>query len=272
MEKYRELFDLIQKEPLPPIHTVNKRKNGTVFCSEISVTGYSIEDKPYMFAVLRDITERREAEEQVRKSLHEKELLVKEVHHRVKNNLTVIHSLLKLQSRYVEEERYREMFNDSMGRIKSMATIHEKLYRSEDLAKINFSDYISDMTDSLYRSYELSPGKVTLKKDVEKVTLGIDASIPCGLIVNELISNALKYAFPEDRKGEIKLSLRMKGRDEIELTVSDNGVGIPEGLDYRKTDTLGLNLVRDLVGQLGGIMELNREKGTEFQITFRKRN
>jgi PAS domain S-box-containing protein len=272
MEKYRELFDLIQKEPLPPIHTVNKRKNGTVFCSEISVTGYSIEDKPYMFAVLRDITERREAEEQVRKSLHEKELLVKEVHHRVKNNLTVIHSLLKLQSRYVEEERYREMFNDSMGRIKSMATIHEKLYRSEDLAKINFSDYISDMTDSLYRSYELSPGKVTLKKDVEKVTLGIDASIPCGLIVNELISNALKYAFPEDRKGEIKLSLRMKGRDEIELTVSDDGVGIPEGLDYRKTDTLGLNLVRDLVGQLGGIMELNREKGTEFQITFRKRN
>jgi PAS domain S-box-containing protein len=272
MEKYRELFDLIQKEPLPPIHTVNKRKNGTVFCSEISVTGYWIEDKPYMFAVLRDITERREAEEQIRKSLKAKELLLKEVHHRVKNNLTVIHSLLKLQSQYVEEERYREMFNDSMGRIKSMATIHEKLYRSEDLAKINFSDYMSDMADSLYQSYGLSPGKVTLKKDVEKVTLGIDASIPCGLIVNELVSNALKYAFPEDRKGEIKLSLRMKSSDEIELKVSDNGVGIPEGLDYRKADTLGLNLVRDLVGQLGGIMELHREKGTEFKITFRKRN
>jgi PAS domain S-box-containing protein len=271
MGKYRELFNQIQKETVSPVQTVNKRKDGTVFCSEITVTGYRIEDEPYMFAVLRDITERREAEEQMRKSLKEKEVLLKEVHHRVKNNLSVIYSLLKLQTKYVKEERYREMFHESMDRIKSMAIIHEKLYRSDDLAKINFGDYLTDMVDSLYLSYGLSPGKVTLKKDVEKITLDINFSVPCGLIVNELVSNALKHAFPEGREGEISLSLRRKSKGEIELTVSDNGIGMPEGLDYKKTNSLGLTLVKSLVSQIGGKIELYGEQGTGFRITFRKR-
>jgi PAS domain S-box-containing protein len=233
-----------------------------------------IEDdgKPlYIDGIIFDITDRKFLEEKIRRSLEEKELLMKEIHHRVKNNMTVISSLLRLQAGKIKDTRYKEMFNDSMNRIKSMASIHEKLYRSEDLAKIVFSDYIEDMADNMYASYGLSPHRIALKKDIEKITLGIDSATPCGLIVNELLSNSLKYAFPEDRGGEIRVSLRAHGEDEIELKVSDNGVGMPEGLDFRNTDTLGLNLVNALAGQLQGKIEINREQGTEFRITFRRR-
>jgi two-component sensor histidine kinase len=150
-----------------------------------------------------------------------------------------------------------------------MASIHEKLYRSEDLSRIVFSDYIADMADRMYESYGLSPHAVKLTKDIERIVLGIDAATPCGLIVGELLSNALKYAFPEGREGEIRVSLR-EHDDEIELTVSDNGAGIPEGLDFRNADTLGLNLVNALVRQLQGNMEVFGEHGARFQITFRR--
>jgi two-component sensor histidine kinase len=160
------------------------------------------------------------------------------------------------------------MFNDSMNRIKSMALIHEKLYQSEDLSKINFSNYIKDIVDKIFMSYGMDLHTL-LKKDIEKVTLGIDAAIPCGLIVNELISNSLKHAFPEGREGEIKVAIRRNDKDEVEITISDNGVGMPEGLNFRNTDSLGLSLVNILTKQLHGNIELDREKGTEFKITFK---
>jgi two-component sensor histidine kinase len=163
-----------------------------------------------------DITDSRNAEMQIQASLKEKEILLQEIHHRVKNNMTVIHSMLELQSGYIKDIRYKDMFRESMARIKSMALIHEKLYRSKDLTSINFSEYISDMTDDIFISYGLNSGKVRLKKDIDQITLGIDTAIPCGLIVNELLSNSLKYAFPEGMEGEITVALCMNDKEEVE--------------------------------------------------------
>lgn len=216
-----------------------------------------------------EIAERRKAEEKVRKSLIEKEVLLKEIHHRVKNNLAVVSSLLRLQSAKARDEHYREMFNDSVNRINTMASVHEKLYQSDDLTKILFSTYIKDMVNDIFASYGLSP-RVKLITDIEQITLGIDASIPCGLIINELITNSMKYAFPEGREGEIRVCIHAHDKGYIQLAVSDNGVGMPEGLDFRNTDSLGLNLVKDLVGQLQGKIELSRENGTGYKITFKQ--
>lgn len=220
-----------------------------------------------MFGVSQDITERKQMEKQIMASLKEKEVLLQEIHHRVKNNMTVISSLLKLQADKVTDEYYKELFNESTNRIKTMALIHEKFYRSDDLSRIVLSDYLKDMMDSILGSYGINARKVHLKKDLEKITLAIDASIPCGLIVNELLSNSLKYAFPDGRSGEIRVSLR-KNNGTVELSVGDDGVGLPGDLDFRNTGSLGLNIVCALVGQLRGSIELHRERGTEFLITF----
>ncbi|MBL7031654.1 MAG: PAS domain-containing protein [Nitrospira sp.] len=217
----------------------------------------------------KEIVERMKAEKQIMAALEEKEVLLQEIHHRVKNNMTVIHSLLELQSRNVEDVQYKEMFRESMARIKSMALIHEDFYQSRDLANINFGDYLDRLTDRMYLSYELQHDKVKLNKDIEQVTLGIDTAIPCGLIVNELFSNSLKYAFPDEREGEIRVALSMKDKKEVELTVGDNGVGMPEDMDYKTTRSLGLNLVNALVTQLRGRLEMQTKQGTEFKISFR---
>jgi PAS domain S-box-containing protein len=216
-----------------------------------------------------DISERKQAEEKIKATLKEKEILMKEIYHRVKNNMSVVSSLLRLQSSKVGDERYRAMFDDSASRIKTMAAVHEKLYQSENLTEIIFSDYIRDMVNNIYESYGQS-SRIKLITDIEAITLEVKASIPCGLIVNELITNSMKYAFPEGRVGEIMVSLHENDKDEIELTVGDNGVGMPEELDFRNTDSLGLSLVNALVEQLQGEVELIREKGTRYKITFRK--
>ncbi|RJR18149.1 MAG: PAS domain S-box protein [Nitrospiraceae bacterium] len=224
-----------------------------------------------MFGVVQDITERKGMEDRIRASLKEKEVLLQEIHHRVKNNMTVISSLLKLQADKVTDEYYKELFNESTNRIKTMALIHEKLYRSEDLASIVFSDYLRDMMDNIMCSYEIRAHKVRLNKELDRITLALDTAIPCGLIVNELLSNSLKYAFPDSMSGEIRVTLR-KNNDKVELTVGDNGVGLPPDLDFRNPRSLGLNIVNALVGQIRGNIELHREQGTEFLITFSSDN
>jgi Amt family ammonium transporter len=204
-------------------------------------------------------------------SLKEKEVLLREIHHRVKNNMQVISSLLRLQSRNVKDEQQIEMLKESQNRIKAMALIHEKLYRSKDLANIDFNDYIKNLVNDLFISYKVSTGKITMKMNIEAVSFGIDTAIPCGLIVNELVSNSLKYAFPGGKDGEIKISLRTLEEGDIELIVSDNGVSIPKDLDFRNTESLGLRLITNLTEkQLQGKVELNRNKGTEFQIKFKE--
>lgn len=217
--------------------------------------------------VLFDITARKRAEEQLKTSLHEKEILLKEIHHRVKNNMQVISSLLNLQSSYVSDTQALEIFQDSQNRVRSMALIHEKLYRSKNLAEIDLGEYVNDLVTYLFRSYKAYGKGITLKVQAEDVHLGIDAAVPCGLIINELISNALKHAFPNNHQGEILVELQ-KNQQQISLCISDNGIGFPPDLDFQKTNSLGLQLVNTLVGQLDGTIELQNGSGTTFKINF----
>ncbi len=225
--------------------------------------------------ITEDITDRKLAEEMIMASLMEKEVLLKEIHHRVKNNMQVISSLLSLQARQIIDKKDIELFNESRNRIASMALVHEKLYNSKDLANIDFKDYISSLVNGLFTFYGASAKKVILKMSVEDISLSIDTAIPCGLIINELVSNSLKYAFPEEKKGELKIVLDKAGTDDNDTSysviISDNGIGIPEGIDIRKTKTLGLQLVTNLVEhQLQGSLQLERSGGTSFTILFRE--
>jgi PAS domain S-box-containing protein len=215
-----------------------------------------------------DLTNRKQAEGQLRAMLSEKEALLMEVHHRVKNNLQVISSLLKFQSNYVTDERALQMFGESQGRIRSIALVHEKLYRSLDLARVDSAEYIRDLVVQLFRLYHVPPTDVTLEMDVDEVMLDLDTAIPCGLIINELVSNALKHAFSAGRAGKVCVSLHSHG-DQLALTVSDDGVGLPDDLDYRSARSMGLQLVNTLVEQLEGTLGVeSAERGTVFSVTF----
>ncbi|WP_414470579.1 sensor histidine kinase [Methanobacterium sp. ACI-7] len=183
-------------------------------------------------------------------------------------------SLLNLQSAFVEDRDAFEVFKESQNRIKSMALIHEKLYQSEDLTRIDFAEYIRSLVFHLFRSYSVDLGTIIPIINVEDVLFDIDISIPCGLIINELVTNSLKYAFPKFRdnisdghKNKIKVDLRLNGEKTI-LTISDNGIGLPKGLNFNDTRTLGLKLVNILVNQIGGKIEVENSKGAEFRIEF----
>ncbi len=219
---------------------------------------------------LRDITERKAAEDRLQASLSEKEVLLREVHHRVKNNMQVISSLLSLQSRRVQDPGVQEMFRESQRRIRSMALVHERLYQSSDLSRIEFSQYIRNLASHLFQSYQVSSNRVHLRLDTEEVFININTAIPCGLILNELVSNALKHAFPEGRTGEVAVELRRAPADRYLIRVSDDGVGYPRSLDFRSTETLGMQIVNTLVAQIDGAIEFSRERGTVFAITFQE--
>lgn len=218
-----------------------------------------------------DITERKHAEERLKASLREKEVLLKEIHHRVKNNLQVISSLLKLQAGYIKDKQTLEILQESQNRVRAMALIHEKLYQSKDLAKTDFAEYVRNLTRNIIRSYG-NPHNIQLKIDVAEIRLSIDAAIPCGLIINELVSNSLKYAFPSnmpiEQTCEIYINLHTTSPENYVLTITDNGVGLPEHIDFRNTPSLGLQLVCTLTEQLQGTIDLDRHNGTQFQLTF----
>ncbi|CAJ36932.1 histidine kinase N-terminal 7TM domain-containing protein [Methanocella arvoryzae] len=218
-------------------------------------------------AMLTDITDRKYADEQLKISLKEKEALLKEVHHRVKNNLQIITSLLNLQSTGMDDPKYTGMIRDSQNRIKSMALVHEQLYKSRDLSNIDIAEYLNSLINNISRSYNQASGRVTLRTDIETINVDIDRAVPIGIIVTELVSNAYKYAFPEAREGEIWVELRRDG-GKIMLTISDNGVGLPEGLEIGKTGTLGLQLVEMLTQQIDGELEIGKGERTEFKITI----
>jgi PAS domain S-box-containing protein len=216
-----------------------------------------------------DITERMRAEEALRQSLRDKELLMKELHHRVKNNLAVVSSLLRLQSGQVKDEESRGYFLESQNRVNAISMIHEKLYRSATFSKVNFSEYIRELAGQLFKIYKVNASRIRLNINIPDIMLDIDTMIPCGLMVNELISNVLKYAFPDDRDGELTIGLSEAEDKEYSLSISDNGAGIPEGMDINNIETLGMRIVTALVSQIGGTLQLSREGGTEFSITFR---
>ena len=221
-----------------------------------------------LLGITRDITKRKTAEDRLRKSLREKELLLREIHHRVKNNMVVISSLLRIQSGFLCDPRSVEIFRESQNRIGTMMRIYDKLYRSPDLTTVNFNEYISDLTTSLFDSYNLKPDRVTVELKLADAPIDIEKAIPCGLIINELISNALKYGFPDGRKGKITVSLHPLDENVVELVVCDDGIGMPDSVDIHTTNTFGVQLVSLLVKQLGGECQLKRENGTEFRISF----
>jgi PAS domain S-box-containing protein len=216
-----------------------------------------------------EITERERAEKQLKASLAEKEVMLREIHHRVKNNLQVISSLVSLQVDNLIDDRVREELNDVRDRVRSMAMIHEKLYLTNDLAQLNFADYATSLLRSLWRSHSTLANKVRLNLAVVPVALSIEAAVPCGLILNELAGNALKHAFPNDSGGEVTVGLEHDTTTSaICLWVRDNGVGLPSGLDWRRSPSLGLRLVQILTGQLRGTVETGTGPGAEFQVTF----
>lgn len=219
-------------------------------------------------ALQAEVAERKRAEKQLRLSLKEKEVLLKEIHHRVKNNLQIISSLLNLQSGYVQDPQTLEIFRDSESRVRSMALIHEKLYRSRNLAQIDLGEYIRELAAYLSRSQNASGRGISLSVQADQVFLDVEAAVPCGLILNELISNALKHAFPGGRPGQVSIKLNAACDGRLTLVVADNGRGFPPGLDFQATESLGLQLVNILVSQLNGAIELNSECGTEFRITL----
>lgn len=244
------------------------KKDGSEFPIEISLSPFQNDQGSLVISIIRDITERRRAEELIQASLREKEVLLKEIHHRVKNNLQITSSLLKLQSGYIQDSRAREMFADSQNRIRSMALVHEKLYQSSDLSRIHFADYIGSLATLLFRTYGVDDQRIHLHFGGEGIHLSVETAVPCGLIVNELLSNCLKHAFPGDQAGEVWIQLAPHGEGLLQLTVADDGVGLPEGLDLVQVDTLGLQLVRTLAQQLDGAFEAVRSPRTEFRITF----
>ena len=208
-------------------------------------------------------------EEKLKKSLVEKELLLREIHHRVKNNMQIISSLLNLQAGYLKDQNAIGALKESQVRIMSMAMIHENLYKSDTLTGINFMEYANHLIKNLFHTYNINMEKIKVNIIANEIYLDIDTAIPCGLIINELVTNSVKHAFPGDRSGMIIIQIEQKG-NMYYLTVSDNGIGIPPEKDIKNTETLGLLLVNSLVGQLEGTLEINREEGTTFHITFKK--
>lgn len=249
-----------------------KKKDGKSFLG--SVCAVTVRDDRgkvrYFDGIVEDITDRKEAEERLKASLLEKEVLLREIHHRVKNNLQIISSLLNLQSRYIDDEPALDMIRESRNRVRSMALVHEKLYRSDDLAEVDFCAYIQSLSRHLFMSYGINSTEIDLVVDVQDVYLDINTSVPCGLIINELVSNSLKHAFAGRAQGKILVVMRPDSGGRFKLVIRDDGVGLPKNLDVRQTDSLGLQLVTMLVDQLQGSLSIDNEEGTSFEIIFEK--
>ncbi|MEI6044101.1 MAG: histidine kinase dimerization/phosphoacceptor domain -containing protein [Chloroflexota bacterium] len=287
-------FPFVKPDDLPLLKTVLEQssqecckvelslqtRNGSLRSCELALNPILIEHLKMICLVATDLTSYKQVEEQLKASLYEKEALLKEVHHRVKNNLQIISSLLKLQSHSVQEPKTLALFRESQNRVKSMALIHEKLYQTKNLSRIDFAEYIQSLVTHLFRTYRVGLNNVNLTVKAIDVWLSMDQAIPCGLLVNELISNSLKYAFPTIEppleKGEIKIVLEVvvKEQNWFSLLVEDNGIGLPLEVDPYHSNSFGMVLVRTLVEQLDGQMEFsnNTPQGVSFKFSFKLQN
>jgi len=270
------------KRGIPPGHVAIKRHMGIpIFDGNriVALAGVANKEEEYSNSDVRQLTllmegmwlllQRQRSEDRIRKSLEEKEVLLKEIHHRVKNNLQIISSLLNLQTGQVKDQHLLEILRESQNRIRSMALIHERLYRSEDFSRVDFGQYVNGLTTYLVRSYAGDSRSFNLQVDVGEVSLGVDLAIPCGLIINELVSNCLKHAFTPGARGEVGVALREE-RDSYVLRVADNGIGLPGNVDLKKTESLGLQLVETLSTQIGASIHVTTApgEGTAFEISF----
>lgn len=274
------------KKSITNIRATFKAKNSQLIPVFLSISLIESDNSQILGIVCigNDITDIKEAENKIKASLEEKELLLQEIHHRVKNNLQIISSLLSLQSGYVKDKDDLELFKESQSRVRSMAFIHEQLYQSADFTNIDFGTYVQNLVGYLSYSYSIDQSYINFKLDIDNVSLDINTAIPCGLIINELVTNSLKYAFPlieyikssndtvisTKLPNEICIYLHPYKEDKFVLVVTDNGTGLPENINLTNTNTLGLRLVNSLVNQLDGNIELDRTNGTKFKVIFNK--
>lgn len=261
------LMDQIQMEGRPMIaEFILTRQDGTTI--PVLISGSRMPDDIFILNIM-DISDRKKSEEQLQRSLEEKEILLREVHHRVKNNMQVISGLIELQSAQITDTETQRLLQESYERIKAMALIHESLYHSEDLARIDFSIYLNKLISYLLSSYGRTRDEISVDIQLQVIHMNMDIAVPCGLIANELISNSLKHGFSGGRRGTISVRLVNAGEKECEFMVSDDGVGFPEGLDFRNTTSFGLQIINGLAThQMRGAVELQRENGTKFVIRF----
>ncbi len=260
---------LITKDTYAITHRLLLADGSIKYVNERCKTEYGADGEPLSSTgTVQDVTETVRAEERIRAALAEKEVLLREVHHRVKNNLQVISSILSLQSGYIESEELKGVFRECQDRIRSMALIHERLYRSGDFVHINLADYVKSITSALLRSYRVSSAHIELKLSVPNYRVDMDTSMQLGLILNELCSNALKHAFPEGRSGLLSVEFIPNIDGHCLLVVSDDGVGLPAGFDLMAGKTMGLQLISSMVTQMGGAIEVSGEGGASFKLRF----
>ncbi|ODS93034.1 MAG: hypothetical protein ABS45_03845 [Comamonas sp. SCN 65-56] len=244
------------------------RQDGSEFPVEISLSPLKTAEGTLIVSTIRDVSNRKHAEQVMLESLKEKETLLKEIHHRVKNNLAVISSLFSLQAANLDDEGMKTILRQSQDRVRSMAMVHESLY-SRDLAAVDFAEYVTNLSTQLIGSYSLSADQVRLFTELEPVLLPIDTAVPCGLILNELVTNALKHGLPQGRKGELHLALRRAAGQTLVLEVRDNGQGLPPDFDLNSGTSLGKRLIRSLIRQLGGEVQfLQASPGTRVVLTL----
>jgi PAS domain S-box-containing protein len=269
------LMENLQAQTYLTLESVHVSKDGRPIPVEISNHLFNLDGKPAVLSVARDITERKKDDELLRASLDEKIVLLKEVHHRVKNNLQIVASLLNLQSERIDNPVIQETLLHTRNRVHSMALLHETLYHSDNLACLDIADFVEQLTSHLLSSFGAVARQIRIDCNIVDVRLGMDQAVPCGLIINELVSNAIKYAFPNERPGRITVEMHPEADGQVFLSVSDDGIGLPGSLDVAKTESLGLKLVSTLTSQLRGVLDVKPRNlsapGAVFHITFPSR-
>ncbi len=270
-QKFRKLWKTITGGKVWKGEFRNQNKNGDSYWETVTISPITnSEGEILKFVIIKEnITTRKKAEEKLKSSLLEKEIMLKEIHHRVKNNLQIISSLLHMQLKYVHDKNTYNCFLDSLNRIKSMALIHENLYQSDSLKDVDFSFFISKIILQLFTAYNINKDKISTKVNLSNVSLNINLAIPIGLIINELLTNSMKYAFPDNRSGEITIDFKYD-QGKYTLIIADDGVGFPDDYDHNNSKSLGLLLVNALTRQVQGKLALESSKGTKFTLTFHK--
>ena len=239
-------------------------------CIPVEITRRLIDynGEPSILSTVRDISERKQHARRLEALQRQKDVLLKEVYHRVKNNFMIISSLLHLQSNKINDESSRSLFRESRDRVQTMALIHQQLYQSSDLASVDFKSYLQLLIKNLYQSYGVTPEKIQLIQNLQEIPVGINKAIPCGLIINELLTNAFKYAFPKNRSGFVRIDFQHGGSNNVRLSVSDNGVGLPNEIKVKKSHSLGLQIVTMLTRQIQGRLSVKRKCGTCVTVIF----
>lgn len=269
LRESKEILNEIHQGKPVQKETIRLKRDGRPL--NVLITGSKIKinkDKCGSYLIYIDISKHKRSEEQMRSSIVEKEVLIREVHHRVKNNLQMINSLLHLQAKKLNDKSYESFVTDFQNKINSIALIHEKLYQASNFTRVDFGAYTKKLTHDLFRIFEVNHSRISLNLKTDNVFFPIDIAIPCGMIINELVTNSLKHAFPGDSNGEILIEINYQYDNKFTIIIRDNGKGLPGDFDLRSSKSLGFCLVQNLVKQLEGKLEINRKEGTEFKITF----